>query len=70
MTDNDFNAIPAVESPPNVPGLTPAQPREQRKRRPNKPAPPQRPADRDQPSDTAEKESSGHDNSHRIDYCA
>lgn len=70
MTDNDFNIVQAVESLQNVPSLTPAKQREQRKRRPNKPAQPQQEPDREQPNNTAEKQPSGHDDTHSIDYCA
>jgi hypothetical protein len=71
MTDNDFNIIPAVESLQNVPGLTPAQQREQRKRRQNKPAPQHEPEAEPSEDDTENpRPMSGRDNAHSIDYRA
>jgi hypothetical protein len=69
MTDSDFNLIPAVESLQNVPSLTPAKQREQRKRQPNR-SPRQREPGREQPGDSREKPASDRDDTHSIDYCA
>ncbi len=69
MTDSDFNIIQAVESLQNVPSLTPAKQREQRKRQSNKSPQPREPG-REQSSDNQEKPTSGRDDTHSIDYCA
>ncbi len=68
MADSDFNFIPPVEHLHNVPGLTPAKDREERKRRPRSPAGKREPAQQDKDKENHQK--SGDGESHSIDYCA
>jgi hypothetical protein len=66
MTDSDFQSLKPVESVHNVQGLTPAQPREERKRRqtPQERAqPPKKEEDKSKPAATGGEP-------HAIDYCA
>jgi hypothetical protein len=65
MADSDFNFIPPVEHLHNVPGLTPAKEREERKRRPRTPPGKSEPAKQDE-----NDQKPGDDKSHAIDYCA
>lgn len=66
MADSDFNFIPPVEHLQNVPSLTPAKDREQRKRRPRSPAGKREPAKQEGENGR----NPGEDRSHSIDYCA
>jgi hypothetical protein len=66
MTDNDFNAIPAVENLQNVAGLTPTGQRQERKRRQGPPRRDQEPGRTPPDKAAAERD----DDSHRIDYRA
>jgi hypothetical protein len=66
MTDNDFNAIKAVENLQNVAGLTPTGQRQERKRRQNPPRRAPRPDETPPDEATLERDS----DSHRIDYRA
>ncbi len=68
MADSDFNFIPPVEHLQNVPGLTPAKDREQRKRRPRPPGGKGEPVQQDEEKENGQK--SGNGESHSIDYCA
>jgi hypothetical protein len=68
MADSDFNFIPAVEHLHNVPGLTPAKDREERKRRPRAQAGAREPAKKDE--EKKDGQESGDGESHSIDYCA
>jgi len=69
MADTDFNIIRPVDTLHNVPGLTPIQDREERKRRQNTPAgrkePPKEPK-----SEKNEQAEEHDDDTHSIDYCA
>jgi hypothetical protein len=68
MTDSDFQSLKPVESLHNIQGLTPAQPREERKRRQQAPGersqPPKKEEDKDKPATAGDAEP------HAIDYCA
>jgi hypothetical protein len=66
MADSDFNFIPPVEPFHNVPGLTPAKDREERKRRQRARAGKQ--AGQDEPKKDGQEPDDG--KSHSIDYCA
>ncbi len=66
MADSDFNFIPPVEHLHNVPSLTPAKDREERKRRPRTPPGKREPAKQDEPNGQKSSDSG----SHSIDYCA
>ena len=66
MTDNDFNAIPAVENLQNVAGLTPTGQRQERKRRQGSPRRDQESGRTPPDGTTAERDG----DSHRIDYRA
>jgi hypothetical protein len=68
MADSDFNFIPPVEHLQNVPALTPAKDREQRKRRPRRPAGQRDPAQQDKEKENNWESINGE--SHSIDYCA
>jgi len=68
MADSDFNFIAPVEHLHNVPGLTPAKDREERKRRPRTPPGKREPAAQDEEKENGRK--SGDGESHSIDYCA
>jgi hypothetical protein len=68
MADSDYNFIPPVEHLQNVPGLTPAKEREERKRRPRTPAGKSEPAKQDEQKENDPKPDD--DGSHAIDYCA
>ena len=70
MTDNDFSAIKPVENLPNVTGLTPAGPRQERRRRQNRPRRGPRPEGAP-PEEAAPELALEHDSEpHTIDYCA
>lgn len=67
MTDSDFQSLEPVESLHNIQGLTPAQPREERKRRQaprQRSQPPEKEVDKDKPAAAGDAEP------HAIDYCA
>ena len=66
MADSDFNFIPPVEHLHNVPSLTPAKDREERKRRPRPPAGKREPTKQD--DENGRNPDDG--GSHSIDYCA
>ncbi len=68
MVDSDFNFIPPVEHLHNVPSLTAAKDREERKRRPRPPADKHEPAQEDKDKEDGQKPGDGE--SHSIDYCA
>jgi hypothetical protein len=68
MADSDFNFIPPVEHLHNVPGLTPAQDHEQRKRRPRAQAGKREADKQDEPK--KDDQAPGDGESHSIDYCA
>ena len=68
MADSDFNFIPPVEHLSNVPSLTPAKEREERKRRPRTPPGKREPAKQDEANENGQNP--GDSESHSIDYCA
>lgn len=68
MADSDFNFIPPVEHLQNVPSLTPAKDREERKRRQRTPSGKREPAKQDEQKQNGQE--SGNGPSHSIDYCA
>ena len=70
MSDNEFSAIKPVENLPNVAPLTPAGPRQERRRR-QTPARRGPQPDGTRPDEAAPEPPPEQDGpSHRIDYCA
>lgn len=70
MTDSDFLLIRPVETVHNVPSLTPAKEREERKRRQRSAEPPQEPGGKPASEAPEEQASDRTDERHRIDYRA
>jgi hypothetical protein len=68
MADSDFNFIPPVEHFHNVPSLTAAKEREERKRRQRAQAGKQEAAKPEEQKEEGREKGDGE--SHSIDYCA
>ena len=74
MPESNYNTIPPVENPHNVPGLTPANRHQQRKQQQRSPANPNGETEEylspKQKERNSKQDTSNQNDRHSIDYCA